>query len=903
MERLKVLVLEDVENDFELIQIELTTSLVYELEFKWVNNRQDFTNVLDNYNPDIVLSDFNLPQFNGLEALKLSAKKNPLVPFIIVTGSLTEEVAAESIMLGAWDYVVKERLHRLPRAIENALKLKNERKKTIKAQEELKYIKEQTGIRIKLLHDAINHAPHSVIITDSSGVIMYVNPKFCEVTGYSLSEAVGNTPRLLNSGMQDDSYYKNLWSTILQGKEWQGEMINKRKNGELYWEQVSINPIMDDNNNIVNFVANIIDITDIKEKEEKLRTSDNWYKALFGNTGTATCILDNDGTISLANPKSFELSGYTKEEIEGKMKWLDFVSADDSERMRKYFDERKMQEGEISEIQEFVFVDKYGNRKNVLSRVNSIQGTDKFITSLMDITERRRFQAALEAERILLKTVIENLPDAVYVKDDKLKKILVNKADLNNIGKPENEVLGKTDFELLPPEIAESTYKDDESVVKTGQPILDREERIVTLSGTERWLLTSKLPLYDKTGKITGLVGLGRDITDGKKMIEELVKAKEKAEEMNRLKSIFLANMSHELRTPLVGLLGFSEVLCNELDGELKEYAEMISASGERLLRTLSVLLDYSKIEAEKVELTKKAISLFDLLDEEITLYSAMAKNKGIDLHGEYHIDSLNIYSDERLLKEVVDNLINNALKFTSSGSVIVEVNRSDVFIVIDVKDTGIGIPEENISTIFEEFRQVSEGNNRSYQGTGLGLTLAKKYITLLGGKIEVKSKAGAGSTFSIFLPVAVESDTTPEPPKIVTLGKQKLPAPPIEQRHRKLLLVEDDRICELAIKKMLIDLASIDSVNNGMDAIKAAATIEYDAILMDINLGEGMSGIEAAMEIKKNPRYSNKPIVAITAYAMDNEREQFLRSGCTHYLAKPFKKQVLLDLLNGIFD
>lgn len=448
MDRLKVLVLEDVENDFELIQIELTTSLAYDLEFKWVNNRQSFTDALENFNPDIILSDFNLPQFNGLEALKLSAKNNPLIPFIIVTGSLTEEVAAESIMMGAWDYVVKERLHRLPRAFENAIKLKNERKKTIKVQEELKYIKEQTGIRIKLLHDAINHAPHSVIITDSSGVIMYVNPKFCEVTGYSLSEAVGNTPRLMKSGMQDDNFYKNLWSTILQGKEWKGEIINKKKNGELYWEQVSINPIMDENNNIVNFVANRNDISDIKEKEEKLRTSDNWYKALFGNTGTATCILDNDGTISLANPKSLELSGYTKEEIEGKMKWLDFVSADDYERMRKYFDERKMQSGDISEIQEFLFIDKSGNKKNVLSRVNSIQGTDKFITSLMDITERRRFQAALEAERILLKTVIENLPDAVYVKDDKLRKILVNKADLNNIGKPENEVIGKTDLEL-----------------------------------------------------------------------------------------------------------------------------------------------------------------------------------------------------------------------------------------------------------------------------------------------------------------------------------------------------------------------------------------------------------------------------------------------------------------------
>jgi PAS domain S-box-containing protein len=902
MEQLKVLVLEDVENDFELIKIELIDSLEYDFILKWVMTKEEFLAAMNDFDPDIILSDFKLPQFSGLEALKLATEKKSLIPFIIVTGSLTEEVAAESIIMGAWDYVVKERLHRLPQAVENALKLKRERLKSYKAEEELKFIKEQTGIRIKLLHDAINHAPHSVMITDNTGMIVYVNPKFTEITGYSLLETVGNNPRFLKSGKHDDNFYKNLWSTILSGKEWTGEMINRKKNGDLLWEQVSISPITDENNIIVNFVANLNDISEIKDKEDKLRSSDTWYKALFSNTGTATCILEDDGIISLANPKSVELSGYTIEEIEGKMKWFDFVDIDDYAKMRKYFDERKMIGDNISELQEFIFIDKNGIKKNVLSRINNIHGTNKFITSMLDITDRKRFEAALETERILLRTVIENIPDAIYVKDRRLKKVLVNKADLDNFGRPESEVLGKDDFELLPPEVAKNTYRDDEHVVNTGEAILNKEEFITNTSGKNKWLLTSKLPLYDKEGKITGLVGIGHDITEIKKMIEELVKAKEKAEEMNRLKSIFLANMSHELRTPLVGLLGFSEVLCNELTGELKDYAEMISASGERLLRTLSVLLDYSKIEAEKVELTKRIFSLTNLLDDEIKLYAVMAKNKAIKLQSEYPAGQLLINSDDILLKEIIDNLLNNALKYTSKGSVVIKTETGNDTITIKVVDTGIGIPKEKISRIFEEFRQVSEGANRSYQGTGLGLTLVKKYVTLLGGRIEVESEVGAGSTFSILFPLDIISNSKVKPKANVPVKAPETTAVFLQQRHRNLLLVEDDRICELAIKKMLSDLVSIDSVSNAMDAIKAAATIQYDAVLMDINLGEGMSGIEAAREIKKDPQYKNKPIIAITAYAMDKEKEDFLNSGCTHYIAKPFKKQVLLDLLNDVF-
>jgi PAS domain S-box-containing protein len=753
MEELKILMLEDSENDVELIQNEILSNIQSKIIFKYVMSKVDFENALDEFQPDIILSDYCLPQFTGFQALEIAIEKKPLIPFIIVTGSLLEETAANSILRGAWDYVVKERLHRLPKAMENALKLKNERIKLAKKEEELKLIKMQAGIQIKLLFDAINHAPSSVVITDNQGNILFVNPKFTEVTGYTSAEMIGNNPRILKSGKHDAEFYKKMWETLSAGNQWKGELINKKKNGELFWEQVSISPIKDENNQIVHFVAIKHDITEIKENERKLQNSENWYKALFKNTGTATCIIDGEGIIILANPKAEELSGYSKEEIEGKKKWFEFVADIDLERMMKFFYERKKGTKKLPNTYEYKMVDKNNSLLDILLNVDIIEGTDITIASLVNITERKRIESELEAERILLRTIIDNLPDAIYMKDDKLRKVILNKADLANIAVDEAKVIGKTDYELFPPEIAAQTCKDDEYVVNTGKPIINKEEFLINSSGKEIWMLTSKLPLRNKENKIIGLVGIGHNITENKKMIEELIRAKEKAEEMDKLKSIFLSNMSHELRTPLVGLLGFSDIIAAEATGEMKEYAEMISIGGERLLRTLSTILDYSRIEAGKTEVFKKNVLLVELLDDEIKLYSVLAKNKGIVFQKEYSDEQLYISTDERLLREIIDNLINNSIKFSEKGKITLKFYKENDTVIIKITDTGIGIPKEKFGQIFEEFRQVSEGDNRIFQGTGLGLTLVKKYLVLLGGRIELESEEGVGSTFLLYLP------------------------------------------------------------------------------------------------------------------------------------------------------
>jgi PAS domain S-box-containing protein len=267
---LKFLILEDNQNDLELIKAELQSSYIFEPEFLWVVQKNDFEQALVNYHPDIVLSDFGLPQFTGYQALEIAVKHDSMLPFMIVTGALSEEIAAESIKRGAWDYILKDKLNKLLKAVENALLLRNEKYRTYHAEQELRIIKKKLGIEIKLLYDAVERIPDSIVITETDGKISYVNSGFEKMTGYSAQEVIGKNLSILKSGQHGNDFYKNLWDTITSGKEWHGEIINKRKNGELYRETMSIAPILDEKGQIFYFVVVKHDTTEKMSYEQEL---------------------------------------------------------------------------------------------------------------------------------------------------------------------------------------------------------------------------------------------------------------------------------------------------------------------------------------------------------------------------------------------------------------------------------------------------------------------------------------------------------------------------------------------------------------------------------------------------------------------------------------------------------
>jgi PAS domain S-box-containing protein len=413
-------------------------------------------------------------------------------------------------------------------------------------------------------------------------------------------------------------------------------------------------------------------------------------------------------------------------------------------------------------------------------------------------------------------------------------------------------------------------------------------------------------PIRNKAGITTNYIAIKEDITDKKLLIRELIAARDKAEAMNRLKSSFLANMSHELRTPLIGIIGFAEILSGEIsDEKLRSMLEVIYNSGIRLSETLNSILDLSKAEANKYELKLRKVSLVDASNQTLLLFSSATRKKNLSF--ELVVKEADVYAtvDERLFVQIISNILNNAIKFTGHGGITVTIGREVIddcpYAYFKVADTGIGIPQEKIPLIFEEFRQASEGLGRSYEGVGLGLTIAKKDTELMQGKIKVESTPGEGAAFTVYLP---EENTT-GPVAVAAFGSDYAAENPehdvFEWELPRVLCLDDDETTLDLIKFYTYNRCQLDTAMKGPEALQLAKKTTYDLFLIDINLGRGMNGLQVVKELREMPMYKNTPIVAVTAYSMVGDREEFLSGGCTHYLSKPFLKEDFLGLLNII--
>ncbi len=383
---------------------------------------------------------------------------------------------------------------------------------------------------------------------------------------------------------------------------------------------------------------------------------------------------------------------------------------------------------------------------------------------------------------------------------------------------------------------------------------------------------------------------------------EALIKAKNEAEESSRLKSSLLANMSHELRTPMTGILGFSEILHDELeDNRLKNMASTIYKSANRLMTTLNSIMDLSAIESNRTSLALKAVNVKNTFMGLLRNAYSIASDKGLYIRTALP-PHINVIADDKLLGQLLHHLIDNAIKFTIDGGISISAysglrDTSDV--VIKISDTGIGIAPQHHKLIFEEFRQVSEGLSRTFEGSGLGLSLVMKISRLLNAKVWVESVPEKGSDFYISLPsAAVVNDVIApeiekvEPINTIRLGRGNVP---------EVLIVEDNEINRRLAALYLREICNIDMAENGYIAMTKIKAKKYDAVLMDINLGAGPNGIHIAQEIRAIEHYSDVPIIAVTGYTMQGDRERLLSNGCTHYVAKPYDKKTLIKLFSGL--
>ncbi|HEY9167983.1 MAG TPA: ATP-binding protein [Lutibacter sp.] len=423
----------------------------------------------------------------------------------------------------------------------------------------------------------------------------------------------------------------------------------------------------------------------------------------------------------------------------------------------------------------------------------------------------------------------------------------------------------------------------------------DIEYRIVLLNGEIRWIRDYGSPIFNNQGAFIRLVGISSDITNRKEMFNELLVAKERAENSDCLKSAFLANISHEIRTPMNSILGFSELLMNkDISGDKQEkYHEIINASGNRLMNLISDIVDVSRIEAKELSLIPKAFNLNKLLDQLHHQFSISPKNKNTSIRvskGLKDADSF-INCEETRLAQILSNLLENALKFTHNGTIEFGYIVNEEILHFYVKDSGVGINAKDHQHIFERFYQSDNGILEVKDGTGLGLAISKGIVELMGGKIWVESEPYKGATFHFTKPYC----------RITTQDDKKddnLEIEPKNAKPKTILIAEDEETnfwyLEAALENHPFNLIHVLNGKEAVDTMQNNNSI--DLILMDFNMPV-MNGLDATVEIRKTN--STIPIIALTAYALMADKEKALTIGCTDYLSKPVSKSNLLETIN----
>ena len=630
---IKILHLEDNPTDSLLVQLSLKkANLVFDYYF--ADNENDYQQILDNQTIDLVLSDYHLPDYSGSEALLYIKEYYPQIPFVFISGTMGEDAAIESLLNGATDYVLKNKMERLVPAVHRAYNEAQMLKARRKAENEL-----------RKLSRAVEQSPNSVVITDTDGIVEYANSTTFNLTGYTSAELIGQNPRVFSSGETSQAEYQQLWETIKSGKEWIGEFHNKKKNGELYWEAATISPIL------------------------------------------------------------------------------------------------------------------------------------------------------------------------------------------------------------------------------------------------------------DESGAITHFLAIKKDITEGKKLNSELLAAKVKAEESDRLKTAFLHNISHEIRTPMNAIVGFSGLLndADLLPEKQKEYIEIIAQSSDQLLSIINDIVCIATIEAGQEKLSEVPVNLnaMQRILYEKFLPKARSQNIIFDVNTCFHENEYMILADEAKLVQILLNLIGNAFKFTLSGHIHVGCNLKNNELEFFVEDTGIGIPSEMHDEIFMRFRQVESTTARQFGGSGLGLSISKAYVELLGGKMWLTSELGKGSVFYFTLPFKKVNNS--EEPAIKQSKQFE-----ISSKSPKTLLIAEDEDSNYLLLEILLSGLNIQLIRaiNGVEAVDSCKNDHIDMVLMDIKMPV-MDGYEATMQIRDF--MPDLPIIAQTAYTTDADKNRALACGCSDFISKPFKREVLIAKIKAL--
>ncbi len=659
------------------------------------------------------------------------------------------------------------------------------------------------------------------------------------------------------------------------------------------------------------------DISERKQAEQALRDSEALYHSLVESLPMNVFRKDLDGRFTFANRLFCETLGTRNEQVIGRTDF-DFYDRALAEKYRRD-DQQVLSTGQVLEaVEEHQKSD--GAKLYVQVLKTPVRDSqDRLVGTqaiFWDVTARKKTEEALRISEQRLQSILDNARAVIYVKDIDGRYVLVNQLFESLFHVRRIDVVGKTDRDLFPPELADIYQANDQRVLAAGAPL--QFEEVAPQDDGAHTYVSTKFLLYDASGVPYAICGISTDITSRKRAEVELRRAKEAAEDANRAKSVFLANMSHEIRTPMNGIIGMSElVLDTPLDPRQREYISLVKESADSLLSVINDVLDFSKVEAGKLELEETDFSLRGSVGDAVRSLEFRARDKELDLTWQIAPDVPDhLIGDSGRLRQVLLNLLGNAIKFTERGGVRVEVaadppDGEQAMLHFTIIDTGIGIAAEKREVIFEAFEQADSSTTRRFGGSGLGLAISKKLVELMRGRIGVESELGHGSRFHFtarFTVAAgpVAAPRAPLPAADQPTADQPAPAPAggdtRAARHLHILLAEDSVVNQkLAVYLLEKWGHRVTVVTTGREAVEAVMGQSFDLVLMDVQMPE-LDGLQATAAIRRRESGGRRlPIVAMTAHAMVGDRERCLAAGMDGYLSKPIRARELLEVVEEI--
>jgi two-component system, sensor histidine kinase and response regulator len=767
-----------------------------------------------------------------------------------------------------------------------------------------------------LAHQKFALDQHAIVsIADVNGNITYANDKFCQISGYVRAELLGRSHRLINSGTHHRSFFDDMWSTILAGRVWHGEVCNRNKAGDLFWVNSTLVPLRDDNGKPTFFIAIRTDITERKQMESSIKAAEARLRRIT-NTVPGAVFQWQAGTnydkFTFVSPRVQQVLGLGVQALreDASLVMLQVLETDRDaikDGLRKAVRDSSAWRGEYR-----VRLPN-GALRWIRAEISpdperTADGAVLYTGIWQDVTERKEADARL-------REVTENVPVAIF-----------------------QYYQGDAGYFVIPfmshairsicGALAEDIMQDTRLLLERVHPD-DREMFVAALrpasAGAQAQFIDFRM-VHQETGRtvwVHGEAGARQlphggwvwngyltDVTQTKEIAVELQRAKDQAVAASSAKSDFLANMSHEIRTPMNGVLGMTDLLLDTaLDAEQSEYVSVVKSSADALLRVINDILDFSKIEAGKLLIEHIPFALAHTMDDTVKAVGLRARDKGLAMHCDIEPDvPLAVVGDPGRLRQILVNLIGNAIKFTKTGAIQVRVacesaDAEGTLLHFSVADSGIGIAPNKLGSIFEAFSQEDSSTTRRFGGTGLGLTISARLVEALGGRMWVESELGRGSVFHFTMRVGIDhQQVQPQHCEPALPDLPQAPSPPPAQRQLDVLLVEDNLINQkLAVTLLARWGHRVTVAENGEVAVEMASRRAFDVVLMDMMMPV-MDGLEATRLIRAMPGMgASVPIVAMTANAMASDRERCLAAGMNDYISKPIKAQELQTLLQKV--